>query len=77
MVLHHHRRAGGIPRPKAGRLPANGVAVDDEQRRRLAECCAFFLASRFRPSRPGGYRKQDLAQAEASIDAIIRKHRPK
>jgi hypothetical protein len=57
------QRAGGAP-----------VVVDEEERRRLAECCAFFLALRHRPRRPGGYRPGDFKKAEASIDAIIRKH---
>lgn len=50
------------------------VVVDEEQRNRLARCCAFFLALRHRPRHPGGYRSGDLKEAEASIDAIIGKH---
>jgi hypothetical protein len=61
---------GRTARKDADRAP---VIVDEEQRRRLAECCAYFLALRHRPWRPGGYRSGDLKEAEASIDAIIRK----
>ena len=54
-----------------------GVAVDAEQRSRLIECCAFFRAASHRPSRPGGYRTKDFQGAEADIDAIIAKHKPR
>jgi hypothetical protein len=57
------------------RRPA-GVEVDDEQRRRLIECCASFAAACFRPARPGGFRARDRREAAARIDAIIRKHGP-
>jgi hypothetical protein len=50
--------------------------VSEEQRRRLAECCAYFMAARYRPARPGGYRAQDLIEAGARIDAIVKKHQP-
>jgi hypothetical protein len=60
---------------RAARAPRSGVAVDEEQRRHLIECCAFFNAIRFRPARPGEYRRQDLLEAEARIDAILRKHK--
>jgi len=61
----------------AVRAPHGGVAVDEEQRRHLIECCAFFRANRFRPVRPGEYRKEDLLEAEARIDAILDEHKPK
>lgn len=55
----------------------SGVFVDDEQRRRMIECFAYFHAARFRSVRPGEYRKEDLLDAEACIDAILSKHRPR
>jgi hypothetical protein len=64
--------------PGAGaRRPRTGVAVDEEQRRHLIECCAFFNAARFRPAVPGEIRRQDLLEAEARIDAILQKHKSK
>ena len=57
------------------KAPGDGrVAVDEEQRRHLIECCASFAAARFRPTRPGGYRGRDLAEAQARIDAVLEKH---
>ena len=64
-------------RSTAARATGPGIAVDEEQRRRLSECCAFFRAARFRPTAPGAYRKRDLAQAKARIDAIVDRYRPK
>ena len=64
------RARGMAARPAA-------IAVSEEQRRRLAECCAFFMAARFRPARPGGYRERDLIEARARIDDIVEKHKPK
>ena len=71
-------RAGGRRKVRARAKAAGPEAIDvsEEQRRRLAECCAFFMAARFRPSRPGGFRKRDLTEAEACIDAIVEKHKP-
>lgn len=60
-------------RPAAGQ-PRNRVAVDEEQRRHLAECCAFFMAARFRPRSPGGFRRQDLLDAKSRVDRIIEGH---
>jgi hypothetical protein len=77
MALREDRRRVKSASAKAGRLPAQGVTVDEEQRRRLAECCAFFMAARFRPANPGGYRRRDLTEAGARIDAIVEKHKPK
>lgn len=77
-------RAGGTkgtrrlkPRPPAAGALHGGVAVDEEQRRRMVECCAFFNAVRFRAARPGDYRRQDLLDAEARIDAILERHKPR
>ncbi|MBI3044692.1 MAG: hypothetical protein HYY78_17890 [Betaproteobacteria bacterium] len=48
------------------------VMVDDAQRRRLIECCAFFRAERFRAAEPGHFREQDWRAAAADIDAVLR-----
>jgi len=48
-------------------------AVDAEARRHLIEACAFFHADRFRPAEPGSYRQQDLAEAAAEIDTVLRR----
>jgi hypothetical protein len=77
MALREDRRNRRSARSKSARLPAGEVTVDEEQRRRLAECCAFFMAARFRPANPGGYRARDLIEAGARIDAIVEKHKPK
>lgn len=47
-------------------------AVDAEARRHLIEACAFFHADRFRPAEPGCYRQEDLAEAAAEIDAVLK-----
>ena len=60
----------------AGRAPAS-VAVDEEERRHLIECCAFFRAERFREAEPGHIREQDKKAAAAAIDAAIRAARKK
>jgi hypothetical protein len=53
------------------------VAVDEEERRHLIECCAFFRAERFREAEPGHIREQDKEAAAAAIDAAIRAARKK
>lgn len=65
------KRGKAAPAASSGRLPAPAVSVDDEQRRHLIECCAFFRAQRFRESGPGQYREQDLHEAEADIDSVL------
>jgi len=55
----------------AGKAPAS-VAVNEEERRRLIECSAFFRAERFRNCEPGRFRRQDIQAAAADIDAVIR-----
>jgi hypothetical protein len=54
------------PRPLAP-----DIAVDPEERRRLAECFAFFKVERFRRAEPGKIRQSDINAAEAELDAII------
>lgn len=64
------KRRRAAPHP-----PREAVAVDEEERRHLIECCAFFRADRFRETAPGAYRSQDLLAAAADIDAAIRPRR--
>lgn len=59
----------GHPRPR--RRPFAGIAVDEEQRRHLIRCCAFFRAQRFRDATPDQLRRQDLAAAARAIDSAI------
>ena len=53
------------------RRRGKGVSVDEEQRRHLIECCAFFRAQRFREASPGRYREEDLRAAASAIDSVI------
>lgn len=62
---------------RRARGTAQAVAVDEEQRRRLIECCAFFRARRFREALPGSYREQDLRAAATDIDSVVRPARGK
>lgn len=59
--------ARAAPRKKARK----GVAVSEEQRRRLVEDCAFFRAGQYRDVEPGKIRKADLRAVEAAIDAVL------
>mgnify|MGYP001247197490 FL=1 len=73
MATVHARRGGkAAPTAGSGRMPVLAVSVDEEQRRRLIECCAFFRAQRFREAAPGRYRAQDLQAAACDIDSVIR-----
>ena len=72
MTKRSHRREA---RAQAKAASPGEIAVSEEQRRRLAECCAYFMAAGFRPARPGGYRERDLIEAGARIDAIVKKHK--
>jgi len=67
-------QAGGGRRKKAPGAGRAKPVVDADVRRHLIEACAFFHADHFRPAEPGGYRQQDLAEAAAEIDAVL-KHR--
>jgi hypothetical protein len=48
-----------------------GPGITPEERRRLAECCAFFKAAKHRAAEPGKIRASDLEEAAADIDAAI------
>jgi hypothetical protein len=52
-------------------LAAVGVEVTPEERHRVAECCAFFEAEKYREAEPGRIRSADVEKAEAQIDAVI------
>jgi hypothetical protein len=45
--------------------------VTREERLRLAECCAFFVAEKYREGEPGKLRRADVEKAKAQIDAVI------
>lgn len=62
---------------RRARGAAEAVPVEEEQRKRLIECCAFFRARRFRETMPGNYREQDLRAAAADIDSVVRRARRK
>ena len=46
-------------------------AVSSEERRHLAECCAFFKAEQYREAEPGTIRESDVRKAEEEIDNVI------
>jgi hypothetical protein len=50
-----------------------GIEIDAEERRHLIEACAFFRADHFRPAEPGSCREQDLKDAAAEIDAVLKR----
>jgi hypothetical protein len=81
--MAYSRRAASR-RPRVGRsapLPARRkaarVELDEEQRRHLIECCAFFRAQRFREADPGHLRKDDVQAAAHDLEAAIRPPRRK
>ena len=47
-------------------------AVSNEERRHLAECCAFFKAEQYREVEPGTIRESDVRKAEEEIDRVIK-----
>jgi hypothetical protein len=61
----------------AARRAATAADVDQEQRRRLIECCAFFRAQHFRETAPGQYRADDVRAAAHDVDRAIRPVRRK
>jgi hypothetical protein len=48
------------------------LAIQGEERQHLIEACAFFRADHFRPAEPGSVRAQDLKDAAAEIDAVLK-----
>ncbi len=71
IALRNRRRGKSAPGSSAGGGLPPVVDIDEEQRRHLIECCAFFRAQRYRESGPGRYRKEDLRAAKADIDRVI------
>ena len=51
------------------------LAIGVEERQHLIEACAFFHADHFRPAAPGSVRAQDLTEAAAAIDAVLKRGR--
>ena len=49
------------------------LAIGSEERQHLIEACAFFHADHFRPAEPGSVRAQDLKEAAAEIDAVLKR----
>ena len=47
-------------------------AVSSEERRHLAECCAFFKAEHYREAQPGAIRESDVRKAEEEIERVIK-----
>ena len=66
------RRGKAAPAAGPRHTTHPAVSVDEEQRRHLIECCAFFRAQRFREAAPGHYREQDLRAAASAIDSVIK-----
>lgn len=52
---------------------ASGPGVTPEQRRRMAECCAFFKAEHYREASPAEIRQRDIEAAELEIAEAVRK----
>jgi len=65
----HEKQVAAARATKQSAAPA----VSSEERRHLAECCAFFKAERYREAEPGTIRESDVRKAEEEIDKAIRK----
>lgn len=48
------------------------LQITHEETRRLAECCAFFLAECFRDPEPGAVRESDVDIAQEKLEEIAR-----
>jgi hypothetical protein len=58
---------------RGARKAGSRLAVGGEERQHLIEACAFFHADHFRPAEPGSVRAQDLKEAAAEIDAVLKR----
>lgn len=47
------------------------LEITEEERRRMAQCCAFFEAEKYREAGPATIRSADVERARAQIDAVI------
>ena len=65
------------PKPAAESEAGRVVVVTAEQRQHLIEDVAFFHAERFRQIEPGNCRRQDLRDAEAETESVLKKHKRK
>ena len=66
------KKSAGAVRER--RKAVSRPAIGSDERQHLVEACAFFHAEHFRPVEPGSFRAQDLKEAAAEIDAVL-KHR--
>ena len=48
-----------------------GPGISREERKKLATCCAFFKAARYRQAAPGTVRESDVRDAEQAITQVI------
>lgn len=51
--------------------PERAPGVTPEERRKLATCCAFFKAARYRAVTPATLRESDVLEAEHEITEVI------
>lgn len=65
------------PKPAAESKSACVIVVTAAQRQHLIEDAAYFRAERFRRIEPGNCRRQDLCDAEAEIESVLKKHKRK
>lgn len=65
------RKSAGAVRER--RKSVSRPAIGSDERQHLVEACAFFHAEHFRPVEPGSYRAQDLKDAAAEIDAVLKR----
>lgn len=74
-------QAGGKKTPvratakAAGHQSGKTLLVTEEQRRHLIEDAAYFRAGRYRPLEPGDFREEDRCEAEAELDAVIKRNK--
>ena len=71
------RREAGrvVDRRTGGSREERGPDVTSEERRRLAECIAFFVADHHRDAFPETIRESDVDFAKGQLDAILQRCR--
>ena len=67
------KSAGAVRARRKGARGVSRPAIGSDERQHLIEACAFFHAEHFRPVEPGSYRAQDLKDATAEIDAVLKR----
>lgn len=65
----------GVRKRRAQKSPRSTVVVTAEERQHLIEDVAYFRAERYRCCEPGQYREQDRREAEAEINAVLKRCR--